>query len=111
MSTYTPEEAAALLAQLAVESGLEVVYSEVFEGDFGWEAPISNLFVTADAGYEAVSARMASFEKDASRRLGGDFRTGLYYAEIGYDDVPAGQALIQIDCLPITITPLHSARP
>lgn len=111
MSTYTPEEAAALLAQLAVDSGLGVVSSEVVEGDFGWEVPIGNLFVSADAGYKAVNARMLAFEKTAGRRLGGDCRTGLYYAEIGYDDVPAGQALIQIDCLPITITPLHSARP
>jgi hypothetical protein len=46
---------------------------------------------------------MLAFEKAAAHQLGGDCRTGLYYAEIGYDEVPEGQAMIQVDCLPIVI--------
>jgi hypothetical protein len=105
MSVYTPEEAAIVLSDLARENGLEVVSAEVIEGDFGWDVPVGNLFVSAPNGYAAVNSRMLAFEDAASHLLGGDCRTGLYYAEIGYDDVPQGQAMIQIDCLPITVTP------
>jgi hypothetical protein len=103
MTDYTPEEAAELLSDLASTQGLEVLSSEVVEGDFGWDVPMANLFVSAKEGYGTVNRRMLAFEKAAMHRLGGECRMGLYYAEIGYDEVPAGQAMIQVDCLPITV--------
>lgn len=108
MTAYTPEEAAEMLSALAREQGLEVVSTEVVEGDFGWDVPMGNLYVVADHGYADVHERMLAFEKTATRQLGGDCRTGLYYAEIGYDEVPAGQAMIQIDCLPIVVNPTQA---
>jgi hypothetical protein len=105
MTAYTPEEAAEMLSTLAREQGLEVVSSEVVEGDFGWDVPMGNLFVLADRGYGDVHDRMLAMEKAATRQLGEACRTGLYYAEIGYDEIPAGQAMIQIDCLPIAVNP------
>jgi hypothetical protein len=110
MNIYTPEEAASVLSDLARDHGLEIVSAEVVEGDFGWELPVGNLFVSASDGYATVNRRMLAFEKAASHLLGGDCRTGLYYAEIGYDDVPEGQAMIQIDCLPITVAPAAKHR-
>ncbi|WP_327211268.1 hypothetical protein [Rhizobium leguminosarum] len=110
MTVYTPEEAAELLSNLAQAHGLEVLSSEVVEGDFGWDVPLANLFVSAKEGYRAVNRRMLAFEKAAMHQLGGDCRTGLYYAEIGYDDVPEGQAMIEVDCLPIVVAPSASLR-
>lgn len=110
MDSYTPDEAASILSDLAAAHGLEVLSFEVVEGDFGWDFPIANILVSAANGYNSVNDRMLALEAATPGAFGGECRTGLYFSEIGYDEVPAGQALIQIDCLPFAVLPPPAPR-
>lgn len=104
MVMISEQEALSLLEELATAQGLSVVRSDMERSESLASEGIANLYVEmGDAA--KVHAAMLKLEAAINRTWGGESRTGLYYAGIGYDEVPEGQAQIQIDLLPFSLQP------
>lgn len=93
---------------LLERSGLKVLSTEVKSYDEGVMEIIPNLTIavslegtTSDTIYRTMKGLELAFNKLTKS----DIRTGYYDAEIGYDEIPAGVAHIEIDCLPFFLEP------
>jgi hypothetical protein len=82
------------ILKLAATVGLPVIKSEMKECDLG--LPIAHLFVPESGANFRLSQAL-------NQKLSKDVRFGWYSAKIGYEDVPAGQAMIELDCLPLSV--------
>ncbi len=108
MVTYDEETALSAVGTLAKQAGLHVVTSEVERSDLLDTMPIINLFVAMENA-EHTYALMNDLARLIDRTMGGECRAGLYYAEIGYEEVPEGQGHIQLDLLPFELQSAPSA--
>lgn len=100
---YDEETALSAVETLAKQTGLQIVTSDIERSDLLDTMPIVNLFVIMDNPGRTF-ASMNDLSRSIDRNLGGKCRVGLYYAAIGYDEVPEGQGHIQIDILPFELS-------
>jgi hypothetical protein len=110
MQTLSESEALAAISELALTSGLEVVNADVERSELMETMPILNVYVSM-VSPQRVHSDMKALEKNINAKWGGSCRTGLYYAEIGYDEVPEGQAQIQIDGLNFDLDSICTPTP
>jgi hypothetical protein len=112
MQTYDEATATNLIGALAEKCGMTVLETDIERSDLLETMPIVNLHVDM-ADPHATFAAMRALEKLINETWGGQCRTGLYYADIGYDEVPHGQGLIQVDLLEFELekTPRPAAGP
>lgn len=110
MQIYDEQTAVSEIEALAQQVGLRVVTSNVERSELLETMPIVNLFV-AMANPDTTHASMLALEKLINKTWGGACRIGLYFAEIGYDEVPEGQGLIQIDLLEFELEPTQKVAP
>jgi len=74
--------------------------------------PVVNVYVSlAGATPQEVHAAMLKAGKVMSKAFGETIDTGYYSPEIGYDDIPAGQAMLEFGGFPFSLAPSRSARP
>lgn len=106
MESKTAAEIAEALAPCIAAAGLVPISVEAKPGG----EPPFDAFAVVDVlvGLEGTSAeevyrKTRALERSINRAFGCGSRTGYYGAEDGCDDVPAGQALVQIDLLPFTL--------
>lgn len=85
------------------QSGLTVLSTEVKSVDDDIMAELPNLTIMVSlegTSPQDVFLVMKKLESKFNKETKSEIRTGYYDAEIGYDEIPAGQAQIDIDCLP-----------
>jgi hypothetical protein len=78
----------------AANLGLKVVSITTKPDDLGLAT--SDIFVEKNA---TVYLAMQQLERALTRRTAQGVRLGYYDRAIGYDQVPVGQAMLQVDCL------------
>lgn len=78
----------------ASKLGLKVVSITTKPDDLGLAT--SDIFVEKNA---TVYPAMQRLERALTRRTAQGVRLGYYDRAIGYDQVPVGQAMVQVDCL------------
>lgn len=103
------EWALMLIEHIARKAGFKIVTLNMERSDLAEEMGVVNLHVTMETPERAFTF-MQHMEAVINRTWGGEVRTGLYYAAIGYDDVPQGQALIQVDLLPFMVEPKSATK-
>lgn len=113
MLNKTAEEIEEVLAPHLASAGispLTVAVAPVDEPPFD-DIPSARVYVSLeDMTSEEVHAAAMRFEEAFNRTFGCDVRTGYYSSELGYDDIPEGQAMIEIDMLPFTLSLTPSPR-
>jgi hypothetical protein len=78
----------------ATKLGLKVVSITTNPDELGFAT--SDIFVEKNA---TVYPAMQKLERVLIRRTAQGVRMGYYDRTIGYDQVPVGQAMLQVDCL------------
>lgn len=94
------------------QSGLKVLSTKVksVDDDFMAELPNLTIMVSLDGtDPQDVFLAMKKLESKFNKETKSEIRTGYYDAEIGYDEIPTGQAQIEIDCLPFFLDVKPSA--
>lgn len=73
--------------------------------------PVADVFVQLGGARRDLVADMGRAAKAMSMAFGCEVRAGYYDAAIGYDDVPAGQAMLEFDGLPFVLDPTPTRSP
>lgn len=87
-------------------AGLKLVNLIVrpYDDNLMLSVPVADVYVELpSAGASQVHAMMLKAGKSLSLQLGHNVRTGYYSAAIGYDDIPADQAMLEFDDLPFDL--------
>lgn len=113
MENKTATEIADTLAPFIVAAGLAPISMEVKPGD----EPPFDIFAVVDlrigldgTSPEEVLARTRALGHSINKAFGCEARIGYYGADEDCDDIPVGQALVQIDLLPFTLAADPSPR-
>jgi len=108
MNSLDAEQIKERILPLIEKAGIVPVSSEVVPYDeppFD-TTPVFNVYVSlAGTSEDAVHAAMLDAERIMSKRFGESVRSGYYSHELGHDDIPQGQAMLQFDCLPFGLKP------
>lgn len=110
----TNAEIDALLRPHLEAAGLIIIDLQVkaYDDQLMAEVPIADAYVfLPPEGAESINAKMHAAARSLSLQLGYAVRAGYYSAAIGYDDVPAGQAMLEFDDFPFALDPIQTARP
>lgn len=102
MKSLTEEQILETFEPMLTASGLKVISQAVTTEDAPFdEIPNVQIRVSLD-GVEpkAVFEKMLEISRAYTREYGRDIRGGFYSAEIGYDEIPEGQAELNFDDLP-----------
>ncbi len=91
-----------IVSGICQAAGLEVIRLQFRNSDLGIAE--ADVFVSCTDA-KAVYGKMRVAEKALTRHFAEGIRGGYYDAAIGYDDVPAGQAMLQFDCFPFSLDP------
>jgi len=112
MHSLDAEQIKERILPLIEKAGIVPVASEVVPYDeppFD-TTPVANVYVSLDgASEDAVHTAMLNAERIMSKAFGASVRSGYYSHELGHDDIPEGQAMLQFDCLPFSLKPAPKA--
>jgi len=114
MKTLSADQIVAELAPFLAEAGIVQVSVEVRPYDeppFDTH-PVADVTFSLDGtSPEDAVRRMKALERAIGKAHGCSVRTGYYGREEGYDDIPDGHAMIEIDQLPFTLDRTSAPAP
>ena len=104
----SPEDIAARIRPHLEAAGLLIVKIDVepYEPGVFEEIPVANVYVDlVTLGADEVYKRMTLANRAMNRAFGHNVDSGYYSAAIGYEDIPADQAMLEFGDLPFCLDP------